>query len=129
MRHTRKSRKPNSRTKKTMVERHFASRCIQRLGYIPDFNSLVTKIQNQELQLYDRQSNRVTRWKWIDPVHGISCILPYDGIRKQLITILFEDLEILKKKVGTDGTENQLCSSACSNIEAKEENRETSAGE
>ena len=97
MRHIRKSRKPKDRTKRTTVEKHFAARCIQRLGYIPDINEIINKIQTGVLERYDRQSNRLTRWCWRDPVHGINCIIPYDKQRKQLVTILFEDIEEPKK--------------------------------
>ena len=97
VRHIRKSRKFKDRSKKTAVECHFAARCIQRLGYIPDTNKIINQIQMGELEQYDRQSNRLTRWRWRDPVYGTNCIIPYDKQRKQLVTILFEDFEILKK--------------------------------
>lgn len=80
-----------SKSKKKNVDMHFASRCIQRLGYIPDSKELVKAIQNGKLSFMDKQSNRVTRWLWTDPVHGVNCILPYDKERKQLITVLFKD--------------------------------------
>lgn len=82
-----------SRSKKTIVERHFAVRCLQRLGYIPDFEDLVKRIQNEELEFVYRQSCRVTHWKWVDPVNKIACILPYDKNRKQIITVLFENMD------------------------------------
>lgn len=90
------------KSKKKAVNNHFASRCIQRLGYIPDFKELVRSIQSNKLTLMDRQSNRVTRWLWTDPVHGVKCILPYDKERKQLITVLFEDINKEVKNEGLD---------------------------
>lgn len=68
---------------------HFSIRCLQRLGYIPDRRELIKLIQEAKLIFLDRQSNRVTRWLWTDPVKGINCILPYDKERKQVITVLF----------------------------------------
>lgn len=81
------------KSKKQSVETHFAIRCLQRLGYIPKESDLVQEIQKGKLKFYDRQSNRVTRWIWVDPVNGIECLLPYDKERKQLITILFKNID------------------------------------
>ena len=84
-------------SKKQCVDKHFAVRCVQRLGYIPDIKKLVSKIQNGELEFYCRESNRVTQWKWKDSIKGINCILPYDNHRKQIITVLFEDINTYLK--------------------------------
>ena len=84
-------------TKKACVTKHCTNRCIERLGYVPNLKELAELIQDNGMIFYDRQSYRVTRWKWTDPVNGINCILPYDSVRKQVITVLFEDLELLKK--------------------------------
>lgn len=66
-------------------------RCLQRLGYIPNKKDLVHAIQNGKLQFIDKQSNRVTRWMWVDALNGVECILPYDKERKQIITVLFKE--------------------------------------
>lgn len=79
------------RKKKKTVDNHFSVRCLQRLGYVPNRQELVKKIQNAELEFIERQSNRVTLWRWICPITNIVCVLPYDKERKQLITVLFED--------------------------------------
>ena len=84
-------------SKKKTVDNHFAKRCIQRLGYIPNDKDLIIKIQNNELEFHFKQSNRVTHWKWVDPINSVKCILVYDKMRKQLITILFEDINELYK--------------------------------
>lgn len=81
------------KSKKKSVDTHFAVRCIQRLGYLPKKEDIVKDIQHGKLELYDRQSNRVTRWVWHDPLTGTECIIPYDKERKQLITILFKNLD------------------------------------
>ena len=116
-------------TKRARVNDHCRVRCLQRLGYIPDLDELVKLIQEHRLTLFDKQSNRVTRWKWTDPVHGVQCILPYDKMRKQIITVLFEDIRILNNTETDDGTEDKLCTSTCSDIETEEGDRETSTRE
>ncbi len=80
------------KSKKKTVDNHFARRCVQRLGYVPDQKELVRQIQENLLEYVGRQSLRVTHWKWTDPVHKIDCVLPYDKERKQIITVLFEDI-------------------------------------
>lgn len=81
------------KNKKKSVDSHFEMRCIQRLGYIPKREDIIRDIQTNKLKIYDRQSNRVTRWLWICPLTGAECIIPYDKERKQLITILFKDID------------------------------------
>ena len=84
------------KSKKKSVETHFAVRCLQRLGYIPKEADLIKDIQEGKMEFYDRQSNRVTRWIWVDPINKLECLLPYDKERKQLITILFRDIDYKK---------------------------------
>lgn len=81
------------KNKKKSVDSHFEIRCIQRLGYIPKREDIIRDIQANKLKIYDRQSNRVTRWLWVCPLTGTECIIPYDKERKQLITILFKDID------------------------------------
>ena len=83
--------KKNSKKKDVRV--HFQMRAIQRLGYVPNEKDIIKDIQKGRLKIYDRQSNRVTRWLWTCPLTGIECIIPYDRERKQLITILFKDID------------------------------------
>ena len=78
------------KSKKKNVDNHFTLRCLERLGYIPNKNELVRAIQNGELEFLEKQSNRVTRWLWIDPLSKTKCIIPYDKERKQVITVLFK---------------------------------------
>lgn len=82
---------PKKKSKKKTVDAHFEIRCVQRLGYVPNKEDIVRDIQNNKMKLYDKQSNRVTRWLWTDPLTGTECIIPYDKERKQLITILFKN--------------------------------------
>jgi len=79
--------------KRDLVKRHFSVRCMERLGYIPDEKDLVKKIQAQKLEFLSRQTNRVTKYKWNDPVNNIPCILVYDKERHQIITVLFERIK------------------------------------
>lgn len=85
--------KKNRKSKTRAESNHFTIRCLQRLGYIPNQEVIIKAIQNGELTFYDRQSNRVTRWLWVDPVNNMECIIPYDKERKQVITVIFKDLE------------------------------------
>ena len=87
-----------AKTKKDVVDIHFAKRCIQRLGHLPDTKELIQKIQNQELEFVDRQSHRITRWLWVDKLTNIPCVLVYDKARKQLVTVLFKDIMGLTRK-------------------------------
>ena len=83
-------KKKNGKSKKKAVDNHFALRCLERLGYIPNKNQFVEDIQASKMKFYDRESNRATRWLWTDPVSEKECIIPYDTERKQVITILFK---------------------------------------
>lgn len=74
-------------------QRHFAMRCVDRIGYVPDQNDLIRKIQNQELEFFGRDSVRITKWKWLEPIYKIPCLLVYDKVRKQVVTILFERIK------------------------------------
>ena len=85
-----KKKKTRRTAKYKTVDDHFSIRCLQRLGYIPNRKELVKLIQEAKLPFLDRQSNRVTRWLWTDPIKKIDCILPYDKERKQIITVLFK---------------------------------------
>ena len=71
---------------------------MERLGYIPNEGTLVKSIQAGKLKFLHRQSNRVTRWEWTDPLSGTNCILIYDKIRKQIVTVFFK--KEYKKKGG-----------------------------
>ena len=79
------------RSKAKDVRTHFEKRCLQRLGYLPNHKELVRKIQSNELEFFERQSGRVTKWKWTDPVSKENFILTYDKERKQIITVMFEN--------------------------------------
>lgn len=78
------------KSKAKHIDEHFSLRCLERLGYIPNSRELVRAIQNGELTFLEKQSNRVTRWLWVDPVSKVECIIPYDKDRKQVITVLFK---------------------------------------
>ena len=81
-------------SKKKNVKVHFRLRSLERVGVIMDENSLVNKIQNQELEFVYSQSNRrkVYRVEFM----GQKYLTVYDKMRKQLITI-FPDSESDKK--------------------------------
>jgi len=76
-------------SKKKTVSNHFKMRCLQRLGYVPNEKELVNKIQSGSLEFLYRESLRLTHWRWQD-INGVNCILVYDKMRKQIVTVLFE---------------------------------------
>ena len=77
-----------TRKDKSSAERyHFQTRCLQRLGFLVDYDEIIKLIQKNKLTLHSRQSNRVTRWIWEH--QGKKYIVVYDKERKQLVTILF----------------------------------------
>ena len=54
-----------TRKDKSSAERyHFQTRCLQRLGFLVDYDEIIKLIQKNKLTLHSRQSNRVTRWIW-----------------------------------------------------------------
>lgn len=59
---------------------------MERLGHYLDQDIIIRQIKNNELAFIDRQSNRVSRWKYtVDNKEYMIC---YDSMRKQLITIM-----------------------------------------
>lgn len=85
--------------KKNSEDFHFAKRCIERIGYVPDTKEIVKQIQKNELEFIERQSNRITLFKWVEPITKTNCHVVYDKQRKRLVTILFEDLDEYIKKI------------------------------
>lgn len=53
-------------TKKQSQHIHFDKACMERLGHYIDQDIIIKQIKNNELTLIDRQSNRVTRWKYVE---------------------------------------------------------------
>lgn len=80
----RKKRKRKNDKKQAQVI-HFQQRCIQRLGKLIDRKGLIRKIQNNELEFIQRDSNRVTIWKYT--FEGTDYKVVYDSLRKQVVTI------------------------------------------
>ena len=76
------------RNKRKAVKAHFQRRSLERIGFLLDEKELIKKIQNNELEFIERQSNRVTVFKY--ERGGKFYRLIYDKARKQIITILFE---------------------------------------
>lgn len=64
---------------------HFQNRCIQRLGKLIDRKELIRRIQDNELELIRRDSNRVTVWKYMFEDKPYTVV--YDKLRKQVVTI------------------------------------------
>lgn len=78
--------------KRKAIKSHFQRRSLERIGVLLDDKELVKKIQANELEFVERQSNRVSvfRYKFREKSYR----LVYDKTRKQIITILFESKEI-----------------------------------
>lgn len=74
--------------KKKSVQSHFFRRSIERVGVLLNEKELIRKIQNNELEFVERQSNRVTVFRY--EYNGKKYRLVYDKNRKQIVTILFE---------------------------------------
>ena len=76
------------RNKRKAIKTHFQRRSLERIGVLLDEKELVKKIQNNELEFIERQSNRVTVFRY--EYRGNFYRLVYDKSRKQIITILCE---------------------------------------
>lgn len=83
-----KSRKPSSKRKISKQQCqifHFVKSCINRLGKALDPKVITAQIKKGELELLDKQSSRVRRYKYI--FNGKEYVICYDVYRKQPITI------------------------------------------
>ena len=74
------------KSKKQSQEKHFAQSCLKRVGYCLDNEKLVNLIQQNQLEFIDRQSNRITRWKY--SFNNMDYMIVYDKIRKEPVTIV-----------------------------------------
>jgi len=72
--------------KKQRQQSHFKDACLKRIGQILDVAGIIKKIQNNELEFIDRQSNRITRWKY--SFNNMDYMIVYDKIRKEPVTIV-----------------------------------------
>ena len=79
------------RSKKRAIKTHFQYRSIERVGVLLNEKELINKIQKGELEFVERQSNRVTvfRYAYKNSIFR----LVYDKIRKQIITVLYDKEE------------------------------------
>jgi hypothetical protein len=76
------------RSKKKSIKTHFSLRSIERVGVFLDEKALVKKIQNNELEFIEKQSNRVTVFRFYYKEQAYKLV--YDKTRKQIITVLYE---------------------------------------
>lgn len=72
--------------KKDYLQKHFAQRCVERVGVYLEPLGIIKKIQNNQLEFIKRKSKRVTLWKFC--YKGLSYKIAYDKYRKELITII-----------------------------------------
>ena len=73
-------------SKKKSQEAHFIKSCINRLGTIIDNNEIVRIIQKGELELIDKESSRISRFKYV--YNDNEYMIVYDRKRKQAVTII-----------------------------------------
>ncbi len=74
--------------KKKAIKTHFQRRSLERIGVLLDEKELVKKIQNNKLEFIEKQSNRISVFRY--EYNNNFYRLIYDKTRKQIVTILFE---------------------------------------
>ena len=86
------NKKKNNKKTQSQIN-HFINACITRVGEVLDMKAIISQIQNSELELIDKQSNRVSRWKY--QYKGKLYMLCYDSKRNQLATVIpyYEGME------------------------------------
>ena len=77
--------------KKQCQQKHFEKRCLQRIGKLISQKEIKRKIQNNELEFIEAQSNRVSIFKYV--FEGKEYKVVYDKLRKQVVTILYMEKE------------------------------------
>lgn len=84
----RKKKRKKINSKKEAQRHHFKMRTLQRVGQVLNQKELIWKIQNGELEFIERQSNRVSLFRYV--INGTAYKIVYDRQRKQVVTILYE---------------------------------------
>ena len=84
----RKKKRKKINSKKEAQRHHFEMRTLQRVGQVLNQKELIWKIQNGELEFIERQSNRVSLFRYV--INGTAYKIVYDIQRKQEVTILYE---------------------------------------
>lgn len=82
--------------KKEAQRKHFEKRSLQRVGIVLNHKELARKIRNNELEFIERQSHRVSifRFEYLGEFYRIV----YDKERKQIVTILYDTEEQWQEK-------------------------------
>ena len=76
------------RSKKKNVKIHFQKRSLERVGVLLNEKVIVNLIQENKLEFIERQSNRITVWRYV--FMDKTSRVVYDKQRKQIVTILYE---------------------------------------
>ena len=76
------------RSKKKAVKIHFQKRSLERVGVLLNEKVIVNLIQENKLEFIERQSNRITVWRYVFMDKKYRVV--YDKQRKQIVTILNE---------------------------------------
>ncbi len=90
-----RGRKKRKKDKREALIIHFQRRCMQRVGKILSSKEITSKIQKGELEFLERQSIRVSAFKYTH--EGEDYKIVYDMERKAPITILYSE-EVWQKK-------------------------------
>ena len=72
--------------KKQTQKRHFKSACETRVGEILDSDEITKLIQQRKLKFIDKQSNKITRWKYTH--NNRDYMVVYDKKYNQPVTIM-----------------------------------------
>jgi len=78
-----------SKSQRKHAFRRFTSRFDDELKR-EDYENAINSIKTGKAEFFDRQSNRVTRWKV--EIHGIPIIAVYDTSRGTIVTFITEDM-------------------------------------
>ena len=76
-------------SKKKLVKIHFQKRSLERVGVLLNEKIIIDSIQKNKLEFIERQSNRITVWRYIFMDKKYRVV--YDKTRKQIVTILNEN--------------------------------------
>jgi hypothetical protein len=69
------------------IKKHFAKRCMERVGVLLDSKRISKMIQNGELEFVRRTSNTKTVFKYICPTNGQPYKVVYDKNNHDIVTI------------------------------------------
>lgn len=84
-----RAKRKKKQSKKEAQRLHFEKRSLERVGVVLDRKEIIRQIQNGQLEFYEKQSNRVSLFKYF--FNGEEYRIVYDRERKQVVTILYKE--------------------------------------